>query len=59
MHTTSDELARLATLARPKKLILYHGLFYGTEEAAVLDEIRALYDGEVILARDLDVFRGE
>ena len=59
VHTTSDELARLATLARPKKLILYHGLFYGTEEAAVLDEIRALYDGEVILARDLDVFRGE
>ena len=59
VHTTSDELARLATLARPKKLILYHGLFYGTEEAVVLDEIRALYDGEVILARDLDVFRGE
>ena len=59
VHTTSDELARLATLARPKKLILYHGLFYGTEEAAVLDEIRALYDGEVILAKDLDVFIGE
>ena len=59
VHTTSDELARLTTLARPKKLILYHGLFYGTEEAVVLDEIRALYDGEVILARDLDVFRGE
>ena len=59
VHTTSDELARLANLAQPKKLILYHGLFYGTNEGAVLDEIRALYDGEVILAKDLDVFRGE
>jgi ribonuclease Z len=59
VHTTSDELARLANLAQPKKLILYHGLFYGTNEGAVLDEIGALYDGEVILAKDLDVFRGE
>lgn len=55
-HTTSDELARLANITQPKKLVLYHGLFYGTEESTVLDEIRALYDGEVILASDLDVF---
>tara|TARA_B100000427_G_scaffold121393_1_gene101127 strand:+ start:1251 stop:1766 length:516 start_codon:yes stop_codon:yes gene_type:complete len=59
VHTTSDELARLANVARPKKLILYHGLFYGTKEATVLDEIKELYDGEVILASDLDVFTGK
>ena len=56
VHTTSDELARLATTAQPKKLVLYHGLFYGTEESSVLDEIEALYNGDVILANDLDVF---
>ena len=56
VHTTSDELARLAKIAQPKKLVLYHGLFYGTEETSVLDEIKALYDGEVVLASDLDVF---
>lgn len=56
VHTTSDELARLANIARPKQLVLYHGLFYGTEESTVLNEIEALYDGEVILASDLDVF---
>lgn len=55
-HTTSDELARLANVARPGLLVLYHGLFYGTEEELVLDEISAIYDGEVILAEDLDIF---
>jgi len=56
VHTTSEELARLANRTKPKKLILYHGLFYGTEESTVLREIEDLYDGEVILANDLDVF---
>ena len=55
-HTTSVELARLAMDAQPGLLVLYHGLFYGTEEEGVLDEIGALYDGDVILAEDLDVF---
>ena len=56
VHTTSDELARLATIAQPKTLVLYHGLYYGTEESAVLEEIQALYEGEVILADDLEIF---
>ena len=56
VHTTSDELARLAAIAQPKKLVLYHGLFYGTEESTVLNEIQALYNGDVVLANDLDVF---
>ena len=55
-HTTSEELARLANIVRPGLLVLYHGLFYGTEEELVLDEISAIYDGEVILAEDLDIF---
>ena len=56
VHTTSDELARLAAIAQPKRLVLYHGLFYGTEESTVLNEIQALYNGDVVLANDLDVF---
>ena len=55
-HTTSEELARLANIARPGLLVLYHGLYYGTEEESVLDEIGAIYDGEVVLADDLEVF---
>ena len=59
VHTTSDEVARLASIAQPKKLVLYHGLFYGTEESTVLEEIEALYEGNVFLARDLDMFTSD
>ena len=59
VHTPSDEVARLASIAQPKKLVLYHGLFYGTEESTVLEEIEALYEGNVFLARDLDMFTSD
>ena len=59
VHTTSDELARLAAIAQPKKLVLYHGLFYGTEESSVIEEIEALYNGNVFLANDLDIFTAD
>jgi hypothetical protein len=36
--------------------VLYHVLFAGRSEQELLDEIRAGYDGEVVLAADLDVF---
>ena len=59
VHTTSDKLARLANVARPKKLILCHGLFHGTKEATILEEIKELYNGEEMLASALDVFTGK
>ena len=52
-------MARLASIAQPKKLVLYHGLFYGTEESTVLEEIEALYEGNVFLASDLDMFTSD
>lgn len=55
-HTTTSELARIGTLAQPGKLILYHGLYTGVPESRVLEEVRAGYDGEVILANDLDSY---
>jgi len=55
-HTTATDLGRLASEARPGLLVLYHGLHYGLPEADVLDEIRSVYDGRVVLADDLDVF---
>ena len=59
VHTTSDELARLAAIAQPERLVLYHGLFYGTEESSVIEEIKALYNGNVFLANDLDIFTSD
>ena len=37
-------------------MILYHVLVFGLDDEVVLDEVRELYDGEVILANDLDEF---
>jgi ribonuclease BN (tRNA processing enzyme) len=58
-HTSTKELAELATKARPKMLILYHQMFFGgptDTEAVMLKEIRAGYKGRVVSAHDLDVY---
>ena len=55
-HTTSYELAGLASRAKPKLLVLYHALVFGLEDTVVLEEVQSRYDGEVVLASDLDVF---
>jgi ribonuclease Z len=55
-HTPADQLARVASQARPKKLVLYHLLFFGTSELELIEEVRAGYDGTVVLAHDLDTF---
>ncbi|MCH8301608.1 MAG: MBL fold metallo-hydrolase [Proteobacteria bacterium] len=55
-HTLASDLGKLASEARPGLLVLYHGLFYGVPEAVIVDEVRTTYDGEVVLADDLDIF---
>ena len=58
-HTSTKELAELATKAKPKMLVLYHQMFFGGEkdtEEGMLKEIRDLYRGEVASAHDLDVY---
>ncbi|MDT7602432.1 MAG: hypothetical protein QOF61_429 [Acidobacteriota bacterium] len=58
-HTSSKELAELATKAKPKLLVLYHQMFFGgakdTEEG-LLKEMQQLYGGRVVSAHDLDVY---
>ncbi len=55
-HTSSRELAELASKARPGLLVLYHQLFWGTSEDDLLNEVRAGYSGKVVSGRDLDVY---
>ena len=56
-HTSTGELAELATRARPKLLILYHQLFVGgSTERNLLGEIESRYDGRVVSGRDLQVW---
>ena len=58
-HTSTKELAALATKAKPKLLVLYHQMFFGGEkdtEANLLEEMRQFYSGKVVSAHDLDVY---
>lgn len=57
-HTSTVELADLATRARPRLLVLYHQLYWGTDDAGLLAEMRAAgYQGTVLSARDLQTYR--
>jgi ribonuclease Z len=55
-HTSSKELAEIAAKAKPKLLVLYHQLLWGTTPDQLLEEIRESYQGSVVFANDLDVF---
>ena len=55
-HTSTAELAQIATEAKPKLLVLTHQLFWGTTPEDLLKEIRAGYDGLVVSGRDLEVY---
>jgi ribonuclease BN (tRNA processing enzyme) len=55
-HTSSAELAALATKARPGLLVLYHQLLWGSSDEALVAEVKQGYGGAVVSGRDLDVF---
>ena len=56
VHTSAQELARIAAVVRPGLLVLYHQLFWGETPDSLLDEIAQIYDGPVVSANDLDVY---
>ena len=55
-HTSTHELAEIASQIKPKLLILYHQLFWGTSDEELIKEITDIYKGKVVSARDLDVY---
>ncbi len=56
-HTSTEELAQLATKANPKVLVLYHQLHFGTPgEIDLVKEIRRTYKGKVVDGRDLTAY---
>ena len=55
-HTSSKELAEIATKAKPKLLILYHQLLWGATKEQLLEEIGRGYSGKVVFGNDLDVY---
>lgn len=60
-HTSTQQLADLATRARPRLLILYHRSNPGARgaaapEAAVITEMRKFYKGRWVSGHDLDIY---
>jgi ribonuclease BN (tRNA processing enzyme) len=56
VHTSSRELAQIASRARPGLLVLYHQLFHGVTEERLLLEVQEGYGGKVVSGRDLEVY---
>jgi len=63
-HTTTPQLAELATKARPKLLVLYHASIswrpvvdsQRSRPEVLLQEMVSRYPGHVVVGRDLDVY---
>jgi len=63
-HTTTAQLAELASAAKPRLLILYHASLAwrpavnpnSPSPADILGEVSARYSGHVVVGRDLDVY---
>ena len=56
VHTSSRELAEIASEARPGLLVLYHQVFHGVTEAELLREVKEGYEGKVVSGKDLAVY---
>ncbi len=67
-HTSSKELAEIATRAKPSLLILYHRENPGCDQALtqqcreagseeqLLKEVRQGYNGKVVAGHDLEIY---
>ena len=55
-HTSTRELGDIATRARPKLLLLYHQLFWGTTEEDLVAEVSNHWNGLVASGKDLSVY---
>jgi ribonuclease BN (tRNA processing enzyme) len=57
-HTSSSQLAEIATRAKPKLLILHHQSYYfsASTEVDLLREMHEHYEGAVVSGHDLDIY---
>lgn len=56
-HTSPEQLVDIATRAGAVRLVLYHQLYWGTDDAGLIEEMRAAgWTGPLASARDLGVY---
>lgn len=55
-HTSATQVAAVANIAKPGLVVLYHILFFNATSEEIVAEVKRSYDGDVVMANDLDVF---
>jgi len=55
-HTSAEQVAAVANSAKPGLVVLYHILFFNASKEEIVNEVKRSYDGEVVMADDLDIF---
>lgn len=55
-HTLTSKVAKVANQVKPGLLVLTHVIHYDAPIESVYDEVKALYNGDVVLANDLDEY---
>ncbi len=55
-HTSTYQLADIASKVKPKLLVLNHQLTFGSSLESLLNEIRSKYNGAVVNGADLDIY---
>jgi ribonuclease BN (tRNA processing enzyme) len=55
-HTSATQVGDVATQSKPRLLILYHQLFFGSSDETLLSEVRSHFAGRVVSAKDLDIY---
>lgn len=55
-HTSAADVGRVANIAQPGLVVLYHVLFFDATADQIVAEANRVWPGKVVLANDLDVF---
>jgi ribonuclease Z len=55
-HTSGEQVAAIANIAKPDLVVLYHILFFNASAEDIVGEVKRTYDGDVVMANDLDMF---
>jgi len=55
-HTSAADVGRVASIAQPALVVLYHVLFFDATAEDIVAEANRVWPGKVVLANDLDVF---
>ncbi len=55
-HTSTFELAEIAESIKPGLIVLYHTLYWGSNDEDILNEISQKYKGKVVVGHDGQIF---